>query len=133
MKATLTKSFFQVEKMYKPDACLILEWKVYDLDLLVVDPDELECIDIRIYKKGKTYSCCIWIRRKCAIDLTGSGKGQISQHAVINALASMGITFDRPLPDRDAIARPEKMVLTAIDAISIELGIKYKKVVDFSR
>lgn len=133
MKATLTKTFFQVEKMHKPDACLILEWKVYDLDILVVDPDALECFDIRVYQKGKTYSCCIWIRRKGAIDLAGSGKGQTGQHAVINALTSIGIIFDSELPMGDPYCRPEKMVRAAIEAIAIELEIKYKKVVDFSR
>lgn len=148
MKATLTKTFFQVKKMYKPDDALILEWKVYDLDLLTCDENEDESIDIRIYKRGKAYSCCIWIRRHktidelgvdgrykrvSTVDLAGSGKDTTSQHAIINALRSIGITFDSEVPMIDPFYSPRKMVETVINAVSVELGIKYKKVAEFSR
>lgn len=135
MKATLTKTQLRTTKFYRPDDSLILEWKVIDLantDALVDCKKLIEPIDICIYRKGRTYSCCFWIRT-AAIDLVGSGKGDTTQEAVDNAFSSVGIEFDRPLPDTDPIARPEKMVLVAIDAIATELGITKKVVVPFVR
>jgi hypothetical protein len=67
------------------------------------------------------------------VNLIGSGKGSTTQEALNKAFSSIGIEFDNPLPDTDPIARPEKMVTVAIDAIARELGITKKVVVPFSR
>jgi hypothetical protein len=155
MKATLTKTNYYAENeyIYRPDDVLILEWKVYDIDLLVIDNNEPDSINIKIYKKGTCYACYIWIKQynrqvevieqnkavaiattwTQKINLFGSGKGYTGQKAVETAFASIGIKFDSELPQTDPNCRPEKMVTVAIDAITLELGITHKLVVPFSR
>lgn len=92
--------------------------------LIFFDCDrEIEIIRITIDKSRSNYGCHVKVYGPPDIILEGNARGDTESQAILVALDNVGITFDRPLGQRDSGNRNYTSIKNLFEAIGLELGV----------